>query len=91
MDTSSAATGSSATNSSGSMLSARAMFTRCRWPPDSSAGYWSKYDPSSPTYFSWNAASSRGVFRGVWMWWMRIGSVMTSTTFIRWFMLEPES
>ena len=42
MDTSSAATGSSATSSFGSMLSARAMATRWRCPPDISGGHLSR-------------------------------------------------
>ena len=35
---SSAAVGSSATTIAGSPMSAIAMFTRCRWPPDKSPG-----------------------------------------------------
>ena len=38
IETSSIETGSSATTIWGSMTSAPAMTTRCRWPPDSSCG-----------------------------------------------------
>ena len=80
MDTSSDAMGSSATSSSGSMDSARAMATRWRMPPDSSGGYLSRYVGSRPTYLSWNSASARRVPRFGRMWWMAMGSAMMSAT-----------
>src|SRR6185503_7323698 len=48
---SSAPVGSSARISSGSVTSARAIATRCCWPPESCAGWWSARSPS-PTFFS---------------------------------------
>ena len=42
----------------GDIVSARAIATRCRCPPDNSPGYFFRYSGSSPTYFIWNLASS---------------------------------
>src|SRR5437762_10610673 len=54
IDTSSIDTGSSASSASGSAPRARAIATRCRWPPDSSCGNLSRYRSGgvSCTWFS---------------------------------------
>ena len=53
--------GSSASSTSGSVTSARAMATRCCCPPESSAGVWSAHG-SRPTRSSERSAASRRCF-----------------------------
>ena len=55
---SSEAVGSSAITMSGSAASARAIATRCRWPPDNCSGRWSRRSPM-PTALSISRARSR--------------------------------
>ena len=59
---SSADVGSSNSISLGSMASARAIATRCCWPPERSAGYWSAFS-AMPTRSSSSCAALLGVAR----------------------------
>ena len=59
METSSADTGSSQTTSDGPTVSARAIPTRCRWPPLNSCGKRSAASGESPTIASSSATRPR--------------------------------
>ena len=63
-DTSSADTGSSATSSSGSRASARAIDTRCRWPPENCRGCASSDRGPRPTRSTSSRQRSSTRFRG---------------------------
>ena len=80
-DTSSAEVGSSQTTRSGPVASARAMPSRCRWPPESSVGYVSRRDALQPDRA--NSSSTRAAPPSRHRPCARSGSATTSRTLKR--------
>ena len=74
IETSSMLVGSSARTIRGSTASARAIATRCRWPPESSCGYLAATSSAGtrPTVSSSSSARAFTCPRGT-TWWMRSG------------------